>query len=458
MTEPRAADGAATDNPLSEREKEVAEQLITGASNAEIARTLIISPHTVKVHLRNIFEKLRVNSRIEASMVLLQRGWVTVPGVILPENEQRPFIPDPAPLADRPARPFPWQRVYMLAAFLIAILALWAPAVISRPQTPPDLLTDAGHAIIGAPVIETPPRWEARTPLGASRDRLAAAVSDGQVYVLGGEGEGGRALDLATAYDLQFNEWRTLPPLPGPAANLAAAALDGRIYVAGGSVTDEKGNSEIRDDFWVFDPESEEWTSLTALPQPLAGAELAADEEALYLLGGWDGQQMRNEVWRYQPASDRNEAAAWTLVTRLDVPRAFFGAAMVNSDLYVVGGYDGQRDLDNAAIYSLATGVWRELPPLATPRSGHALGYDGLAIFALGGGWHTPMDTHERYDPATGIWSNFPSPITGEWRHLAAVSEGERLHLLGGWSSDYMDVHLQYQSSFRTLLPVITND
>jgi hypothetical protein len=46
---------------------------------------------------------------------------------------------------------------------------------------------------------------------------------------------------------------------------------------------------------------------------------------------------------------------------------------MVNSDLYVVGGYDGQRDLDNAAIYSLATGVWRELPPLATPRSGHAL-------------------------------------------------------------------------------------
>jgi len=451
-------DAPATDNPLSERERDVAEQLITGASNAEIARELVISPHTVKVHLRNIFEKLDVNSRIEASMVLLQRGWVTVPGVTLPGSEQAIFIPGPAPLADRPAQPFGWQRLFMFGAFLISLMALWSPALLNRTQTPPDLLTDGGHTVIGAPVVEIPARWDARTPMGVKRSRLAAAIFGSRLYAIGGEGEAGEALAVNSVYDLQFNEWSELAPLPEPLANLAAAALDGRVYVAGGSSVDEKGNPKLSDGFWAFDEESGVWTGLADLPQPLAGAELVADGEALYLLGGWDGQQMRNEVWRYQPAGADDEAARWALVTRLDVPRAFFGAAMVDSDLYVVGGYDGQRDLDDASVYSLATDTWRELPPLSTPRSGHSLVYDGLAIFALGGGWHEAIDTHERYDPATGVWSNFPSPITGEWRHLAAVSEGERLHLLGGWSGDYLDTHLQYQSSFRALLPVITND
>ena len=185
--------------------------------------------------------------------------------------------------------------------------------------------------------------------------------------------------------------------------------------------------------------------------------ELVADEIALYLLGGWDGRDMHDEIWRLTPTAEQT-TPGWTLVGRLRTPIAFFGAALVNGEIFIVGGHDGQHDLNTAEAYVLSSGEWRELPPLSSPRSGLRLVYDGLALFAIGGGGPYEIDTHERFDLVNNLWSNFPSPLMGEWRNLGAVVQDGRLHLIGGWSGDYLDIHLQYQSNFRTLLPVITND
>jgi DNA-binding CsgD family transcriptional regulator len=51
---------------LSPREREVYELVVLGRTNREIARTLFISESTAKVHVRHIYEKLRVRSRAEA--------------------------------------------------------------------------------------------------------------------------------------------------------------------------------------------------------------------------------------------------------------------------------------------------------------------------------------------------------------------------------------------------------
>ncbi|HLO14920.1 MAG TPA: helix-turn-helix transcriptional regulator [Anaerolineales bacterium] len=59
-----------TSKYLSKREQEVVELLLKGKSNKQIALALGIAESTVEFHLKNVYAKLKVNSRIEAILKL----------------------------------------------------------------------------------------------------------------------------------------------------------------------------------------------------------------------------------------------------------------------------------------------------------------------------------------------------------------------------------------------------
>ena len=461
---PAVADGAAisraAENPLSEREMDVARLLVTGANNNDIAGELFISPLTVKVHLRNIYEKLGVNSRTEASLSLVSQGWVSLPGVDTPLAVADAKDALPEPLAASSGTPFLWQRFYLLVALLVSLGVLFTPFFTRPVESLPTLLSDGDAMALGRPVIAEMPRWESRAPLSKARSRLAlVAFNDTALYAIGGESSQGQPLPDVDVYDLRVNEWRSVAALPLALANAAVATDGAAIVVAGGSTSGDAGQT-ISDLLLRYAPAEDAWREWGRLPLPLAGASLLLAGDAVYLVGGWDGQSMRDEVWRIPASADGEVMAAdWQVITRMESGRAFAGAVAVADDLYVVGGYDGRRELDDARSYNRVSGEWRELPHLATPRGGISLLYDGLALFAVGGGWTRPVDTIERFDPATGLWSNFPAPISSEWRHLGgAASPLGQLYLIGGWSSSYLDIHLRYQSSFRTFFPSTQKD
>ena len=62
--------------PLTEREYEVLKHLVTGKSNTEIAKELIVSVHTAKAHVCSILQKMCVNDRVQAAVKAVKEGMV----------------------------------------------------------------------------------------------------------------------------------------------------------------------------------------------------------------------------------------------------------------------------------------------------------------------------------------------------------------------------------------------
>lgn len=68
--------GARDLEPLTDREREVLELLAQGMSNAEIARSLIVSEGTVKAHLGRIMSKWQVRDRVQILVAAAHAGLV----------------------------------------------------------------------------------------------------------------------------------------------------------------------------------------------------------------------------------------------------------------------------------------------------------------------------------------------------------------------------------------------
>jgi len=67
-TAPRVAPTRAAGLPeLTRREREILQLVVEGHSNAKLAKMLWVTEHTVKVHLSNVYRKLKVSNRTEAA-------------------------------------------------------------------------------------------------------------------------------------------------------------------------------------------------------------------------------------------------------------------------------------------------------------------------------------------------------------------------------------------------------
>jgi DNA-binding CsgD family transcriptional regulator/N-acetylneuraminic acid mutarotase len=434
--------------PLSEREQEILQLVATGATNQQIARELYISANTVKVHLRNIFGKLEVASRTEASMVALREGWVAVEGVVAQGQAAETPQPEIIRLEPLPVESLSWPRrifLVLAAACLLALLA-WVRMPNSRSELGPGSEFTDRSAMARPALPADVSRWQGRMPLSLPRARLALALHEGRLYAIGGDTADGVTGQVAI-YDLQGNIWGPGADKPTPVANTVAAVLEGRVWVPGGYAAE----GEVTDVLEVYDPQADQWSSAAPLPAPRCAYGLTTLEGQLYLIGGWDGHSYVDTVYRYDPQGD-----AWSREAPLGTRRGFLGAATLSDRIYAVGGYDGAREYSVCELYTPQEG-WSSCASMAVGRGGLGVAVVGGRLYAIGGGISGDWEivSNEWYDPREDTWTSFETPILGEWRNPGVASDATSIFAVGGWSGEYLAGTEEYRALIRLFLPAV---
>ena len=116
------------ENPLSRREEEILQLVATGLTNREIAQKLTISPNTVKVHLSNIYEKLQVASRTEATLFGIEHGIVDVPG-----GASETISPEELPQWRMVIDKYMWVWISVVFVLLVAVVSVGVNLLTREP-------------------------------------------------------------------------------------------------------------------------------------------------------------------------------------------------------------------------------------------------------------------------------------------------------------------------------------
>ena len=315
---------------LTSRETEILALLAEGKSNKEIAAELFISINTVKVHVSNIFQKIEVSSRTEATLYAIENGFSLQTRISdLPEGLSTSASSDNL----KASKPTPAQnQLIMIILIVMTVIGVAIFAIIRS--------ANSNESAIRAEFSDR--RWVHMEDLPSPRSQAAAITYNSQIYLIGGFADG-KTLNDVHVFDIQTNSWEELASKPTPVREANAVVLNDRIYVPGG-ITDSGESTSLVE---IYSPENDSWAQVASLPQPLSSYALEVFEGKLYIFGGINESGIKNQVYSYDPAIDR-----WSEEQPMSQERASLDSTLWGGRIYLVGGSDGVEDLTLVESYA----------------------------------------------------------------------------------------------------------
>jgi N-acetylneuraminic acid mutarotase len=127
--------------------------------------------------------------------------------------------------------------------------------------------------------------WTAVAPMNTPRAFPAAATLNGKLYALGGFtliGSNIQTLNSVEVYDPVSNSWSPAPAMPTARQALAAAVSGGKIFALGGT-TDFLRPMPTAE---IFDPNTNAWTATAPMPTARTGPGAVTAHGLVYAIGG----------------------------------------------------------------------------------------------------------------------------------------------------------------------------
>lgn len=175
--------------------------------------------------------------------------------------------------------------------------------------------------------------WVEKARMPTARSGGVAVAHAGKIYVAGGRVP--RGSDFAV-YDPAADRWEVLPNLPSQRNHITGAAIDGRIHVVGGRLGN--GLSPLKSAAHeVYDPATRSWTTAAPMLRGRSGMNGVVARGCFHVWGGEAPTGMTPDHDYYDPRTNQ-----WASLPAMPIPiHGVVGSAYVNGLIWVAGGGTG---------------------------------------------------------------------------------------------------------------------